>query len=157
MEIGTRIKRLRTERKLSQEAVAEKLNLSRQAVAKWESGVSMPSTANLMALCEVFGISLNELTAPDAPEPKRDSKSNFTLRAILLSGSVVFILLSVIALFVSQDNPLPQNVIGYADAETGIAVHGTPFPVYLLCAVTAVWCIVTAVVFFRARRKGKRK
>jgi len=50
MTIGNRIKALRTEKKLSQEYLAEKLGVSRQAVSKWESGASSPSTDNLIAL-----------------------------------------------------------------------------------------------------------
>ncbi len=40
MELGEKIKTLRSERGLSQEALAARLEISRQAVAKWESGVS---------------------------------------------------------------------------------------------------------------------
>ena len=40
MDLGSRIRTLRTERQLSQEAVADRLHVSRQAVAKWENGVS---------------------------------------------------------------------------------------------------------------------
>ena len=64
MDLGSRIRALRTERQLSQEIVAEQLHVSRQAVAKWESGASLPSTANLLALCELFGVSPEQLTAP---------------------------------------------------------------------------------------------
>lgn len=49
MTIGNRIKALRTEKKLSQEYLAEKLGVSRQAVSR-ESGASSPSTDNLIAL-----------------------------------------------------------------------------------------------------------
>ena len=72
MELGARIKSLRTQRGLSQEALAGQLEVSHQAVAKWESGKSQPSTANLRALCGVFGVSLDALVSgeePAAPEP----------------------------------------------------------------------------------------
>ena len=60
MELGSRIRALRTERQLSQELVAEQLHVSRQAVAKWESGASLPSTANLLALCELLQVEEEE-------------------------------------------------------------------------------------------------
>lgn len=158
MELGTRIKQLRTERKLSQEAVAEKLNLSRQAVAKWESNASLPSTANLMALCEIFEVSLMELTAPDAPaESKEVRKGCRILRLVLFAASLAFTLLSVAALALTRGNPLPENIIGYADGETGIAVFGTPFPVYLLCAFTLLLILATVFVWFRSGRRGRKK
>ena len=49
-ELGARIRTLRKERGLSQEALAQALEVSRQAVTKWEDGSSLPSTANLFAL-----------------------------------------------------------------------------------------------------------
>ena len=59
--LGETIKLYRTERKMTQEFVAESLGVSRQAVSKWESGVSDPSTSNLFALAKLFGISAEEL------------------------------------------------------------------------------------------------
>ena len=53
-ELGTRIRALRKERGLSQEALAQALEVSRQAVTKWEDGSSLPSTANLFALSGFF-------------------------------------------------------------------------------------------------------
>lgn len=47
--------------KMSQEFVAEALGVSRQAVSKWETGKSDPSTANLIALAKLYGISAEEL------------------------------------------------------------------------------------------------
>lgn len=46
---------------MTQELVAQKLGVSRQAVGKWESGKSEPSTTNLMALAELFGTDVAEL------------------------------------------------------------------------------------------------
>ena len=59
--LGETIKLYRTERKMTQEFVAESLGVSRQAVSKWESGVSDPSTSNLFALAKLFGVSVEEL------------------------------------------------------------------------------------------------
>lgn len=46
---------------MTQEFVAETLGVSRQAVSKWESGVSDPSTTNLMALAKLFGVEAEDL------------------------------------------------------------------------------------------------
>ena len=46
---------------MSQEALAERLGVSRQAVSKWESGASDPSTSNLLALAKLFGSDAKEL------------------------------------------------------------------------------------------------
>ena len=59
--LGEVLRRYRTERNMTQEFVAESLGISRQAVSKWEKGVSDPSTSNLLALAKLFGISAEEL------------------------------------------------------------------------------------------------
>lgn len=59
--LGEAIKARRTECNMTQEFVAGELGVSRQAVSKWESGASDPSTANLLALCKLFGVSTEEL------------------------------------------------------------------------------------------------
>ena len=59
--LGEVLKRRRTECKMTQAFVAEALGVSRQAVSKWESGASDPSTANLIALAKLFGATPEEL------------------------------------------------------------------------------------------------
>ena len=51
----------RTRCRMTQEFVAESLGVSRQAVSKWESGTSEPSTANLLALARLFGVDAAEM------------------------------------------------------------------------------------------------
>jgi len=59
--LGEAIKEHRTRCKMTQEFVAETLSVSRQAVSKWESGTSDPSTSNLIALAKLYGISPEDL------------------------------------------------------------------------------------------------
>lgn len=59
--LGETLKAHRTSRGFTQEYVAESLGVSRQAVSKWENGTSDPSTANLMALAKLYGLSVDEL------------------------------------------------------------------------------------------------
>lgn len=63
MEIGTQIKSLRTRRGITQEALAEKLNVSPQAVSKWERGTATPDIQQLPAISAFFGVSIDELFA----------------------------------------------------------------------------------------------
>ena len=58
---GARLADLRKRRGYSQEALAEKLGLSRQAISKWERGESSPDTDTLIALARLYGVSLDEL------------------------------------------------------------------------------------------------
>ena len=59
--LGEVLRIYRTENKMTQEFVAESLGVSRQAVSKWESGASDPSTTNLIALAKLYKIEPEEL------------------------------------------------------------------------------------------------
>ena len=61
IEIANRLVQLRKENGLSQEALAAKLGISRQAISKWERAEASPDTDNLMALAELYGMSLDAL------------------------------------------------------------------------------------------------
>ena len=59
--LGESLKENRLRCKMTQEFVAETIGVSRQAVSKWESGKSDPSTTNLLALAKLFGVEAEEL------------------------------------------------------------------------------------------------
>ena len=68
LEIANRLVELRKKSGLSQEQLADKLGLSRQAVSKWERAEASPDTDNLILLAKLYGISLDELLKTDAKE-----------------------------------------------------------------------------------------
>ena len=59
--LGERLLNLRKEKKLSQEELADKLNVTRQTISKWETDQSMPDFDKIVPLCELYGITPNEL------------------------------------------------------------------------------------------------
>ena len=59
--INLNLQALRKLHQLTQEEVAEKINVSRQAVAKWESGETTPDIMNCMALADLYDVTLDEL------------------------------------------------------------------------------------------------
>ena len=69
MNIGERITALRKEKDISQTELAKRLNVSRQAVSKWEQGVSSPDTAKLIQLAEILGTEVEYLATGVHPEP----------------------------------------------------------------------------------------
>ena len=72
LTIANRLVELRQSLGLSQEALASSLGVSRQAVSKWERGESSPDTDNLIALAELYGLSLDALVlGRDAPAPSQ--------------------------------------------------------------------------------------
>lgn len=61
MEFSNRLYELRKQKGLSQEELANRLNVTRQTISKWELGDSTPDMEKLMALSDLFGVSLDEL------------------------------------------------------------------------------------------------
>lgn len=60
-KIGKFIASKRKEHNLTQEQMAEKLNISKNAVSKWERGLNLPDVSIMQELCKILGITLNEL------------------------------------------------------------------------------------------------
>ena len=97
IKLANRLVELRKQNKLSQEALAEKLGLSRQSISKWERAEASPDTDNLIALAEVYGMSLDELLGSETKEKvtkveetKEEKKGNK-----LLKISPIFLLVAV--------------------------------------------------------------
>lgn len=61
--INENLKTLRTLHRLTQEEVAEKINVSRQVVAKWEKGESVPDINSCLALANLYGVTLDNLVS----------------------------------------------------------------------------------------------
>ena len=61
MKFGDNLQNLRKLKKMSQEKLAEKVDVSRQSISKWERGESYPTMNNIMTLCEIFHCNINEL------------------------------------------------------------------------------------------------
>ena len=67
MEFHNKLYTLRKQKGLSQEELANRLNVSRQTISKWEVGDSTPEMEKLIAISDLFGISLDELVMDKAP------------------------------------------------------------------------------------------
>ena len=68
MTLEEQIKHYRKQAGLSQEKMAEKIGVSRQAITKWENGAGTPDIANLMAIADLFQISVDELLSNEKSE-----------------------------------------------------------------------------------------
>lgn len=114
MELKERLADLRRERELSQEELAREIGVTRQAVSKWERGVIAPSTTNLIALGELYGVHLDELVHGEAPirekaeevkaaEPPADAPpaKPSPLKLVAAGVMAALVLLTAIASFVT--------------------------------------------------------
>ena len=121
MKLNEQITQLRRERKMSQEELAEILQVSRQSVSKWENGLSNPDTENLIRLAEIFQVDVNlligsqleaeEKTVEPAYPP--DQRKMVRLLSVLLALAVCVALLFA-ALWIEERH----------DGTTGTSTHG---------------------------------
>lgn len=72
-EVAQRLANARRARGITQEELANRLGVSRQAVSNWERGETSPDTDNLIALARIYHMSLDELLGIDAPRPGEDA------------------------------------------------------------------------------------
>lgn len=76
MELGNKILELRKKEKLSQEELAEKINVTRQTISKWELNETAPDIKQVKELSKIFKISLDELTDNDIKSIMEEKISN---------------------------------------------------------------------------------
>ena len=132
MELGSQIKKYRNELSLSQDALAEKVYVSRQTISNWENGKSYPDVNSLVLLSEVFQTSIDNLIKGDVEVMKKQVRSEDT-REFKRLNTIYFILF--LALMVS---PLP---LAYYLRITGIVI----------------WAVLAAVTLFVAFAIEKKK
>lgn len=78
MTLEKKLVRLRKKEGMSQADVSEKLNVSRQAVSRWEAGDSRPSIENLQALCKLYNVKLDDLLDESNEEVPIEMDEDFT-------------------------------------------------------------------------------
>lgn len=99
MLLGEKLRKLRIARQLSQEQLADKLQVSRQTISKWELGESIPDTENLILLSKFYGVSidyllLNELNISSELETKRSRSSPIFIFG--MGGLIIGLTLSIV-------------------------------------------------------------
>ena len=96
---GERLAALRKERGMSQEELAEKLQLTRQTISKWETGASTPDLELLVQLAEVFDVSVDSLLGVKKPDKKSAEKTSF-LTIFCIFQLTIFV--AGVALYISE-------------------------------------------------------
>ena len=75
MSLGERIYQYRKAKGMSQDALAELLDVSRQSVSKWENDTAQPELSKLTIMCDLFGVSLDELARGKQPQSAASQES----------------------------------------------------------------------------------
>lgn len=123
---------LRRKAGLSQEQLAEQLEVTRQTISKWEGGHSVPDLEKLRAMAEIFGVTLDELTGTRAPQPRTPEKRSPLPGLILcLTGGLCLLVLALLA------TAAPQSVDGLNESST-VTLNGSGLLMCLAAAVMAL-------------------
>lgn len=109
MSIGEKIQALRKQRNMSQEELANILNISRQAISKWEIGESQPDIENLVTISSIFNVSTDYLVKDGASvatnnsnyttsykKPSKSSKIYFIVSTIYSFATAIFLILGFV-------------------------------------------------------------
>ncbi len=135
--LSEKIYTLRRAKGLSQEQLAEKIGVSRQAVSKWETGASVPELEKLLALSECFGVSVSELVSDEAEAPKKPESPSpappvsragiwmCMIGAVCLAGNSVLMLVS-------------PSVKEQVDASSAVTLNGSGIWMLVCAAVMAI-------------------
>ena len=75
-KIGKFIAECRKDKELTQMQLAEKLGITDKAISKWERGIAMPDTAIMLELCDILGISVNELLSGERLNMENDGQKS---------------------------------------------------------------------------------
>ena len=143
--IPTRLKELRTKNNYSQTYVAEQLNISRQAISRWENGNATPDLDNLILLAKLYNTSVDDILG--VQNENIHSKEAITATPNTLTSSFEMLGLSII-LVLSMLFPFAPIVISALIAFwMKLNKRNYPF-VYVLCAVCLIIGIYNTYTFF---------
>lgn len=164
MHLSEKIQLLRKQQGLSQEALAEQLGVSRQAVSRWETGSALPDAGNLLQLSRLFGVTADSLLSDDCDptppvsaqpggwsgEKKRRLAGVCLAGAGLLGNFVIYLLSRAIAVMVPRISydAAGQKWYHWSSEQTGhslqffIAEYDLELLVSLLCLLMAAGLIL---------------
>lgn len=128
MTIGERLLKLRKERNLSQEELANVLDVSRQTISKWETDQSSPDFDKIIPLCEFFGITSDELLTGNSniKEAKKENvKSNFARNIAVAVMLYIFAIITIIIFAAQFGQPIigVSLFFGLIAIATGILIY----------------------------------
>lgn len=109
MEIGKKLKEARVNSGLTQEQVAEKINVSRQTVSNWENEKSYPDIISIISLSDLYNVSLDMLLKGDENMIKHLEESTNTVRETRRLVIAIIINILFIATMIALSAILPQS------------------------------------------------
>lgn len=150
MELSEKLYQLRKKSGLSQEKLAEQLDVSRQAISKWESGYSIPESDKLIAISKFFQVSLDYLVKDDvesADIPKEEMQAVDNTKGVLglifcIGGIICLVIWGLLSVF----NPKVSNQISESSM---ISIDGNG--IFLILCIVAI--VAGAVLLLKNTKK----
>ena len=173
-DIGRKIKKLRQQNDISQEALSFELGVARQTVSKWEVGSMQPTTENIKALCDYFGVEsdyfLSDAYVKTADNEENDKpaeeKNNAEVVATvaanktkkktalilvgMITSAVVFVIsliIGIIATIITQQEDTGFETVSRYDFDWGNIVF----------FAIAIIALITLIILLIYRKKHKKK
>lgn len=138
MRFGEKLSLLRKQRGMTQMELAEKLDISRQAVSRWEQGTSKPSTENLVSIGKLFDVTVDSLMnenvqlqagsavmvaeTEEKGTPEKRSKYGILKIVEIVLFAIAAILVVYIVLVKDKQNPVPMDDINKGEVNVSEAV-----------------------------------
>ncbi|MEF9968355.1 MAG: helix-turn-helix transcriptional regulator, partial [Longicatena sp.] len=92
MKFNEKLLQLRKEKGYSQEELAQKLGVSRQAISKWEVSDSYPEMENILEICKLFDVSMDYMLKEGVMRDKNDDVSNQSKKYGFMLGTIICII-----------------------------------------------------------------
>ena len=134
MEFSQKLYELRKVKGLSQEALAQELDVSRQAVSKWESGTAMPETDKLIRISTYFNVSMDELITGKSAVTMEKVKPGVVLCLLGAAGMIIWTALSLCMKNVSQQMATSSAVT--------IDGNGLFLIACVICMAVGAWLLI---------------
>lgn len=164
MNFGERIRKVRTDEKLTQEQMSEKLNISRQAVSNWENNRNLPDIEMLITIAKVFNISLDQLILGgndmDNMTEKLIKDGNEKRRAKI---NMISIILGLIQLVIGSTFLFIKSIsVEYVDASGVLRENFFLIPLAFLflftgCITFLVICVRNLIIWCPTKFKSQEK
>lgn len=142
MKINEKIYELRKGFNLSQEELADRIGVSRQTVSKWETGESCPDFDKIIPLCEIFGMTPDELLTDkkSLKENSNEKEKIDTVKVLLICLSIFLYFVSVVSVIILEE---------YFNVNDGLSAA----TFLIFCGIATV--IIVYVCMTRANKKNK--
>ena len=156
MELKEKLVALRKEKGLTQSAVAEKLDVSRQAISRWESGIALPSTDNLKSLSALYGVPIDYLLNSDVERERDQVQTDMHCgeqaipqrkdkRKRVIIGLAILLLVAIVVLAFTKERSKQDILIEEmeeekVDTSPEVFLHGVGIDVGGKLSLHKRWC-----------------